>query len=69
MFNKKQRENDQADFPDNSHIMVLLVRRLVLMTALLQRETVRNKTRRKHAPKPILTTKQIRILCEVILPM
>jgi hypothetical protein len=69
MFNEKQREKDHADFPDNSHIMVLVVCPLVLMTALLQREIVRNKTKRKPTPKPNLTTKQIRILREVMLPM
>jgi hypothetical protein len=39
------------------------------MTALLQRETVRNKAKRKPTPKPTLTTKQIKILREVMLPM
>jgi hypothetical protein len=39
------------------------------MTALLQRETVRNKAKRKPTPKPTLTTKQIKILRKVMLPM
>ena len=69
IFNEKQREKDQANFPDNSHIMVLLVHPLMLMTALLQRETVRNKTKIKPTPKPTLTTKQKKILSEVMLPM
>jgi hypothetical protein len=58
-----------VDFPDNSHIMVLLVHPIVFMTALLQREIVRNKAKRKPTPKPTLTTKQIKILSEVMLPM
>ena len=57
------------DFPDNHHVMVLMVHPLALMTALLQREIVRNKTKRKPTPKPNLTNKQIRILREVMLPM
>jgi hypothetical protein len=57
------------DFPDNHHVMVLMVHLLALMTALLQREIVRNKTKRNDTPKPTLTTKQIRILREVMLPM
>jgi hypothetical protein len=58
-----------VDFPDNNHVMVLVVRPLAFMTALLQREIVRNKTERKPIPKPTLTTKQIRILREVMFPM
>jgi hypothetical protein len=58
-----------VDFPDNSRIMVLMVRPLAFMTELLQREIVRNKTERKTIPKPTLTIKQIRILREVMLPM
>ena len=60
MFNEKKREKDQADFPDNIHIMVLLVCPLVFITALLQREKLRNKTKRKPTPKPTLTAKQIK---------
>ena len=40
--------------------MVLLVCPLVFITALLQRETLRNKTKIKPTPKPTLTTKQIK---------
>ena len=44
------------DFPENIHIMVLLVCPLVFITALLQREKLRNKTK----IKPTLSTKQIK---------
>jgi hypothetical protein len=65
----KEKKKDQGDFPDNNRIMVLMVRPLAFMTALLQREKVRNKTERKPIPKPTLTIKQIRILREVMFPM
>jgi hypothetical protein len=39
------------------------------MTALLPRETMRNKAKRKPTPKPTLTTKEIKILHKVMLPM
>jgi hypothetical protein len=57
---KEERKRFKVDFPDKIHIMVLLVCPLVLITALLQRETLRNKTKRKTTPKPTLTTKKIK---------
>ena len=48
--------------------MVLLMHPLVFLT-VRNKETVRNKAKRKPAPKPTLTTKQIKILSEVMLPM
>jgi hypothetical protein len=57
---KEERKRFKVDFPDNIHIMVLLVCPLVFITALLQREKLRNKTKRKPTPKPTLTTKQIK---------
>jgi hypothetical protein len=45
-----------VDFPDNIHIMVFLVCLLLFRTALLQKEILKNKTKRK----PTLTTKQIK---------
>ena len=57
---KAERKKFKVDFPDNIHIMVLLVCSLVFITALLQREKLRNKTKRKPTPKPTLTTNQIK---------
>ena len=57
---KEERKKFKVDFPDNIQIMVLLVCPLVFINALLQREKLRNKTKRKPTPKPILTTKQIK---------
>ena len=51
-----ERKRFKVDFPNNIHIMVLLVFPLVFITALLQTEKLRNKTK----IKPTLTTKQIK---------
>jgi hypothetical protein len=40
---KEKKKRFKVDFPDNIHIMVLLVCPLVFITSLLQRETLRNK--------------------------
>ena len=57
---KVERKKFKVDFPDNIHIMVLLVYPLVFITALLHKEILRKKTKRKPTPKPTLTTKQIK---------
>ena len=57
---KVERKKFKVDFPDNIHIMVLLVYPLVFITTLLQREKLRNKTKIKPTPKTTLTTKQIK---------
>ena len=45
------------DFPDNIHIMVILVCPLVFIIALLHKEILINKTKGKLTLKPTLTTK------------
>jgi hypothetical protein len=57
---KSREKIFKVDFPDNIHIMVLLVYPLVFITGLLHKEILRNKTKIKPTPKPTLTTKQIK---------
>jgi hypothetical protein len=54
---KEERKKFKVDFPDNIHIMVLLVCPLVFITALLHKEIWINKTEGKPTPKPTLTIK------------
>jgi hypothetical protein len=42
---KEERKIFKVDFPNNIHIMVLLVYPLMFITALLHKEILRNKTK------------------------